>query len=133
MKFVAVLDTMWGTSGRAPLYFYINPRNHSGARLYRLTGVRARDLLVVNACPQQTGHATKHGTPSAQWLSRALAALPEPFQAACLLVCGQVAQRTYDAARVQWRGPVVRMLHPAARTWTRAELDRIARQLARLP
>jgi hypothetical protein len=126
---LAVLDTMWGAPGRAPRWFEINPRNHSGARLLKLTG--ADRVLVTNACPQQTGHANTHGTPSAVWLAGSLAALSARYRRLPLLVCGKVAQATYDAVprSQRHRGPVVRLLHPAARTWTKAELARVQRQL----
>jgi len=122
-KFVAVLDTMWGTVGRAPKYFYINPRNHSGKRLYWLAGCDLRDLLVVNACPELVGHATTHGKPDAAWLARSLRALPIPFHSATLLICGKVAQRTFAASGIIWRGPTYSIDHPAARRWSRSTLD----------
>lgn len=130
-KFVAILDTMWGTGGRAPQWFLINPQNHSGRRLYKLTGARYGDLVVVNACAQQTRSARHHGTPSVEWLAASLAAVPTSRRGAVLLVCGAVAQRTYDRLAVPWNGPVVRMPHPASRTWTRAQLLAVRKQIAK--
>jgi hypothetical protein len=132
---LAILDTMWGTVGRAPHWFVINPQNASGRRLYRLTGVPVGALWITNACPERTGHAAQHGTPSVARLRRSLALAQARWPRATLLVCGNVAQATYDALVVAdgtaWRGPVMRMKHPAARTWTKAELARAQRRVQR--
>lgn len=135
--FLAVLDTMWGAHGRrAPHWFQINPHNHSGRRLYRLTGASVGHLWVTNACPVQTGHARAHGTPSAEWLFESMSRVRREWCNAPLIVCGQVAQRTFDELIAHyglpstWHdGPVLRMKHPAARTWTAQELARVARRL----
>lgn len=142
--FLAVLDTMWGDDGVAPHWFTINPRNHSGRRLYRLTGARDGELWVTNACPQQVRHPNAHGTPSVEFLYQSFMQIPARWRTAPLLACGKVAQATYDAMiaqhaprgrqhlRFSHRGPVVRMLHPAARTWTARELARVARHIRTL-
>jgi hypothetical protein len=131
MKFLAVLDTMWGSGGAAPRWFHINPWNVSGKRLYALTGATFRELKVTNACPQQTTHATKHGTPSAWWLAENLTRyLPSGYAGAPLLICGTVAQKTFaKLARHQHNGPVILMPHPAARNWSRANVERWQRTL----
>lgn len=134
MKFLVILDTMWGTGGRAPRWFHINPQNHSGRRLYALTGARYGELYVTNACPQQTTHATRHGRPDAGWLAVSLRLIPGNAHRAPLLVCGAVAQRAYERilARTGHVGPVYYMKHPAARTWTRKELDRVRQEITAL-
>lgn len=132
-SFVAVLDTMWGEGGTAPTYFYINPNNHSGRRLYALTESHYGNIVVVNACQVQTKHATQHGTPSADWLTRSLESVPPHYRrrGVPLLVCGKVAQETFGKTEVKWNGPIVFMDHPAARSWTKASLETVRKQIAR--
>jgi hypothetical protein len=131
--FVVVLDTMWGEGGDAPKWFLINPSNHSGRRLYSLTGSHYGNIAVVNACPGQTTHATKHGTPSPIWLAHSLLALPKHYtrRGVPLLVCGKVAQSTFEQLTIQWGGPVLYIDHPAARSWTKAKLDQVRKQIRR--
>lgn len=135
--FLAILDTMWGVEGDAPHRFTINPRNHSGRRLYRLTGASEGELWVTNACPEQTRHASLHGTPSTDWLRQSFSQIPARWRAAPLLVCGAVAQRTYNSMmaerrpRFSHRGPVIYTLHPAARTWTKAMIANMQKQIQR--
>jgi hypothetical protein len=136
--FLAILDTMWGDDGVAPHWFPINPDNHSGRRLYRLTGARDWDVWVANACPQQTSHARLHGTPSPAWLRSCFSRIKSPWQDSPLLVCGKVAQATYDEMIAICgkhppihRGPVIRIMHPAARTWTKLEIARVQRLIRR--
>jgi hypothetical protein len=126
---LVVLDTMWGSGGKADPWFTINPYNHSGKRLYRLTGLELGQVWVTNACPEQTTHANAHGRPSARWLGACLRLLPPRARRLPLLVCGKVAQATYAEVKVKHYGEVFFMLHPAARTWTRQELERRTKQL----
>ena len=133
VRCLVVLDTMWGSPGQAPQWFFINPRNHTGKRLYRLTGLRFSELAVANACPRQVGRAAQHGKPDPLWLRECLSgAGKRGFKDLPLLVCGQVASRTFDACGWQHDGPVVRLKHPAARTWTKTELARWTRKLTTL-
>lgn len=119
LKAVAILDTMWGNydSDRSPAYFRINPDNKTGRVLYQWLGDRFR-LVVTNACAQLVSHAAKHGTPHPERLQANLARL-HPID--LLLVCGNVAQRTYQPT---WAGKarIVEVPHPAARMWTRQAL-----------
>lgn len=136
--FLAILDTMWGTaSRRAPRWFTINPHNASGRRLYRLTGAEEGDLWVTNACPGVVGHAAQHGEPSVRWLRESFIHTKPKWQGRPLLVCGKVAQDTYDSlieadGDAWWDGPVIRLKHPAARSWTKAEIARVQRQIRRI-
>lgn len=131
--FLVILDTMWGTRGNAPHWFTINPQNHSGRRLYKLTGASEGHLWVTNACPQSVRSAKEHGTPSTIWLRESFAEIPQRWRSGTLLVCGKVAQQTYDAMmaegrpRFSHRGPVISMQHPAARTWTKSKLEDMQR------
>lgn len=129
--FLALLDTMWGADGDAPHWFSINPHNHSGRRLYRLTG--ADEVWVSNACPRSVSRATQHGTPDPEWVYRSFRLIAERWRSAPLLVCGTVAQETYLASVGLYgkrngklgvhRGAVLYLPHPAARSWTRSTLD----------
>lgn len=141
--FLAILDTMWGVDGDAPHWFTINPRNRSGQRLYRLTGADESHLWVTNACPQQVSDSRKHGTPSVEWLLSSFQQMPKRWRRGTLLVCGNIAWNTYHAMlarhacrsgriRFSHTGPVVCMKHPAARTWTNAEITRVQRKLRAL-
>jgi hypothetical protein len=136
--YLAILDTMWGGDGVAPHWFTINPRNASGRRLYRLTGATERTLIVTNACPQRTAHATKHGTPSSEWLRDSIRQIPARYRHGVLLVCGKIAQQTYDEMLTEYgHGPhyglVQFIKHPAARNWTHDEIERTARRIQRTP
>jgi len=135
VSFLAILDTMWGTTGRAPHWFPINPDNHSGRRLYTLTGASDWTIWVTNACPQQTNHASKHGAPSVEWLSECLHSLWQREQRLPLLVCGRIAQATstmLEERGYTHRGPVLRMMHPAARAWTHEKIRAAQRSIRRL-
>lgn len=135
-EILVVLETMWGTHGSAPRWFPINPDNHSGKRLYRMTGMEDWHVWVTNACPQQTGHATQHGKPSPRWLHESLIRLPRHISPwTPLLVCGKVAQATYDEVcenGYEHLGKVLRLRHPAARTWTTEQMQAVRRTITRL-
>jgi len=128
MRVVALLDTMWGDREcRAPRYFRINPHNLSGKRLYRMVG--DANLFVTNCCPIMQTSARHHGTPDAAWVLENLQRL-EPFDV--LLVCGSVAAKTYkEAGYLQTYGTqTIHMKHPAARSWTKSELEQMQRRIA---
>jgi hypothetical protein len=136
-RIVAVLESMWDwrgmTSGagydRAPRWFQINRENFSGRRLYRIVGGEAR-LLVTNACPELVTRASEHGIPDPVWLRQNLLQLA-PFS--LLLLCGKVAQETYRRTELPSEGrpwPVISMLHPAARTWTKTMIEDAASRVA---
>lgn len=131
-RVLVVLDTMWGRGGDADRWFTINPRNHSGARLYWLTGLHLGQVWVTNACPQQTRHAHAHGKPDGNWLLENFMMLPARAMRLPMLVCGKVAQDTFRRMEYEHDGPVIELLHPAARTWTRATLDSTQRKLTTL-
>ncbi|MCK9568811.1 hypothetical protein M0R72_07720 [Candidatus Pacearchaeota archaeon] len=116
IRCVAVLETMWGTEGKAPGMFRINPQNHTGRRLYWLLG--HDNLWVTNACPQQVANARQHGKPDSEWLSYNL----QRCSYGLLLVCGKVAQATFAQCDYKPSCRILGMPHPAARTWTKAML-----------
>ncbi len=122
-RVLCVLDTMWGNDGRAPRWFTINPENASGKRLYKITGTEPPAVWVTNCCPEQVSSASMLGTPSAEWLRKSLEWIPEGLRTAPLLVCGRRANATYDATGYVHPGSVYRMKHPAARDWTKAEIE----------
>lgn len=117
-KALVVLETMWGGNGKAPGLFRINPYNYSGKRLYSLLG--HSDFWVTNACRELVSHANAHGKPDPEWLAQNLQRLTYDL----LLLCGKVAQQTYDRCGYVPPCRIERMPHPAARTWTKAELER---------
>jgi len=129
-KVVALLDVMWDwrmkTSmanpnylAEAPRCFRINPENKSGKMLYKLIG--HSDLLVTNTCPQLVKSARDKGKPETDWTRENLLLL-YPFE--LLLVCGRIAQSTYDQIRnlnLEYR--TIYMPHPAARTWSKRDIQ----------
>lgn len=129
-RVVALLDSMWGDTRpgnpqQAPRAFRINPHNHSGKRLYRLCGAAA-NLVVTNCCRELQGHANGHGSPDPAWVAANL----QWLQPGLLLVCGNVARATFKASRHRPLCKVLHLKHPAARTWTNAELENTARRIA---
>lgn len=135
--FIAVLDTMYGNKpGRAPRWFYINPKNTSGRRLYQLTRTTYMDhlLRVTNACPELVDSAHQHGKPDAEWVLHNLESMTRgnynPWATATLLVCGSIAHRTYKLSEWQHAGPVIFLPHPAARVWRTSFITPIAEFLA---
>ena len=126
-RVIALLDSMWGSEKerRAPRWFRINPFNTSGRRLYKLVGGDV-ELLVTNCCPMMQVSARHHGKPDPAYVADNLRRL-SPFT--LLLVCGQVAQRTYYAAGTDVHAVVMMLKHPAARTWTKEELNTTRRKI----
>ena len=138
-RVVAVLEVMWDGRvaskqmanpnylAQAPRCFRINPDNHSGGRLYKLLG--HSDLLVTNACPTIVGSAKGRANPDAEWLRENIEEL-YPFR--LLLVCGNVAQETYDQLGLPGHFTMsyrtIYMPHPAARQWTTKDI-RFASQI----
>lgn len=130
-KVVAILEVMWdwrsmtssaGYEERAPGYYRINPDNFTGSRLYDWLGTEGQyydDLLVTNACPQLVCSPTQRGTPDKTWLRDNIKELL-PFE--LLLVCGRVAQRTYEQGWIPRDIRIIELPHPAARVWTRESL-----------
>ena len=114
---LAILETMWGGNGQAPGVFRINPDNFTGRRLYWFLG--HEDLWVTNACRELVENARLHGTPDPAWLTYNLRRMTY----ALLLVCGRVAQRTFAECGYRPKCRIIEMPHPAARVWTRADLD----------
>jgi hypothetical protein len=141
LRVVAVLETMWDwrgmTSGaghrEALRFFRINPDNHSGKRLYKLVGENAQ-LLVTNACRELASHAGQHGKPDPAWLAQNLAEIElnreDSVPIDLLLVCGNVARATFAACGYKPIGArVMEIPHPAARTWTAAQIAQVAEEI----
>ena len=110
---VVILEVAWGAG--AP-WFRINPRNFTGSRLYTLFGTIP--FVVTNACPQIVSAPNRRGTPDPGKLRIVLKKLAPRF----VLVCGAIAQRTFTADMVSTDCVLMYERHPAARTWTKAEL-----------
>jgi hypothetical protein len=139
---IAILETMYAGRSvkpgtRAPRYFSISAKNHSGRRLYGLIG-EGHNLIVTNACPELGRTAKCHGKPDPEWLHENLTALMgiAPFQ--LVLVCGKPAQETFEKCQKE-HGFVLPagaahldMPHPAARMWSKVLIENTARQIASL-
>lgn len=152
MRVVAILESMWDWRGmtssagyqEAPRYFRINPENHSGRRLYKLIGPNAK-LLVTEACRELVSNARQHGKPDPVWLGENLRILdgvggvfpsggvvPDgKWRIEVLLVCGKVAQRTFNQCGYTCKvARVIAIPHPAARrVWTKEFVESISRQI----
>lgn len=123
-RIVVVLAVQWGMPGDvASRWFRINPWNHSGKRLYRLIGHGV--FKVTNACKELVHRASDQGTPDAAWLRSNLKVLRPDI----VLVCGNVAQSTFKRDMVPESALVFRLPHPAARTWTKKQIESWARRL----
>lgn len=136
-QYLAVLDTMWGDrAGQAPAYFRINPHNHSGRRLYWLVGTAGR-LLVTNCCRELVTHASQHGRPDPVWLGQCIErwlARVVKGKPATIIVCGRVSRTTFAALpRLTAKVRVVDIAHPAARAWSRDQLEAARRLVQDLP
>ncbi len=139
---VAILETMWDWKAKtssagyteAPHFFRINPGNFTGRRLYKLIGPDAK-LLVTNACRELVSSAKHHGTPDPVWLAQNLDEIERRRPDSCpidvLLVCGKIAQKTFDLSGYKpSTARIIRMPHPAARAvWTKDFIEQISRQI----
>jgi len=137
---VAVLDTMYDWESQtsnagyreAPQYFRINPRNFTGKRLYKLVG--KNKLLVTDACRELVSNPNQHGTPDPNWLLDNLHTLNKLRPIDILLVCGKVAQKTFDKLKVDEdcflrNVKILRIPHPAARTWTKEAIRKVYEEI----
>ena len=127
MNAVVVLDSQWGPLARAiaPRFFTINERNHTGKRLHGWLAAQYPQFVVTNACPGIVDHATKHGTPSKEWLGENMRYLKKRLNPELVLVCGAVARATYDRADVDG-SRIIELPHPAARTWSKQGIELVA-------
>ncbi len=140
MLTLAVLQNMWGPERRAPLAFRINPRNHSGRRLYRLT--EGHNLWVTNSSSVCAPAAHIKCAPDDRFLLKALARRKWEV----VLVCGKQAQEAFkrvinmdfldvdtneDLSKIiyDYKPFIVFMPHPAARSLTNKLMDRIKRHI----
>lgn len=87
-------------------------------RLYDWLG--HNDLLVTNACKELASSPSQKGIPDKTWVRENLAEL-WPFD--LLLVCGRVAQATYDMSMAPHPCRIVECPHPAARMWNTRSLS----------
>ena len=100
-------------------------RNFTGRRLYWFLG--HYDLRVTNACRELVSGPTNHGTPDPIWLAENLRKMTYGL----LLLCGKVAQQTYDQCGYRPTSTVLKLPHPAARLWTRELLDQWQKKIQR--
>lgn len=87
-------------------------------RLYDWLG--HHDLLVTNACRELVSGPNQRGIPDKTWVRENLKEL-WPFD--LLLVCGRVAQSTYDMSMAPHPCRIVECPHPAARMWDARSLS----------
>lgn len=136
-KVVAILETMWDWRrqvtdagyAQAPQFFRINPKNHSGRRLYQLVGPEAK-LLVTNACKELVTGPEYHGKGDPVWLRENLETLDSLHCMEVLLVCGKIAQATFRKSGYQpIEARVIEMPHPAARMWTAAMMTELQNKI----
>lgn len=145
---LCVLDTMWDwrskTSAagfeKAPNFFCINPQNHSGKRLFQLTGLdpKRTHLWCTNVCPELVSGPKHHGTPNLERLAANLTrwevlvrkkwvTKEEGLEnASTLLVCGNVAQSTFLLLKEKPLYRTIFIPHPAARSWTRKMVKKVS-------
>jgi hypothetical protein len=134
MNIVALLDSMWRWGGyneageEAPRFFRINPDNFSGRRLYSLCGDHV-NLIVTNSCRTVQRSANHHGTPDPEYVRENLSRAQRD---GCnlFLICGRVARETYEKTGLEYAN-VLFMDHPAARRWTKAQINEVRQQIAR--
>lgn len=128
---LAILEVMWdwrsmtstvGYKEEAPRIYRINPENFTGKRLYNWLE-NQYVLFVTNACKELVRSASEKGTPDPKWLSSNIKTA-QPVD--LILVCGKVAQSTFDM-RDKGESRVVMCPHPAARTWNKESLHRMRR------
>src|SRR5579863_9030935 len=97
-RIVALLESMWGWRGYntpgedAPRFFCINPKNHSGWRLYDLVG--SHELRVTNCCRTVQESANHHGKPDLEWIRENLK--QASLDTHLVLVCGRIARESFD-------------------------------------
>ena len=133
---VALLEVMWdwrsmtsraGYKETAPRWFRISPRNFTGRRLYSWLGHEGEyfdELLATDACKELVSGPNERGTPDREWTANNLRDIPEYT---LLIVCGRIAQATYDRRQIGCR--IIEVPHPAARMWTREALDLVRDQV----
>lgn len=117
IRIVVILAVQWGYEGdTVERWFQINPLNHSGKRLINIIG--HNDFIVTNACRDIVFDARDQGTPDPAWLRGNLRTLDPHI----VIVCGTVANATFERDMVSKGCKVITMPHPAARTWTKAAI-----------
>lgn len=129
MNVVAILQSMWGPErGTAPLFFRINPRNRSGAKLYRITD--GHSLVVTNTASVCGDSPDDHQPIDLAHLKRALDRLRNGIGVGAVLVCGNQAKEAWLELPAKYRAtPHIIMPHPAARNLTNALLHDVRAML----
>jgi hypothetical protein len=131
-RIVVIMAVQWGIPGdEVCRWFQINPYNHSGKRLINIIG--HNNFIVTNACSDLVYDARDQGTPNPTWLRANLRTLCPDL----VIVCGAVANATFERGMVPKHCKVLAMPHPAARTWTKAAIaattTKVRRAIMRLP
>lgn len=136
MNAIVMLEVMWdwrnvtssaGYKSEAPRFFRINPNNHSGRRLHKWLTPQY-EFLATNACPELVSSAKGRGTPSREWVKQNLTQIAVR-RIDLMLVCGKVAQATYDHKDLP-DARIIEIPHPAARFWTSQGIDLVTWEIA---
>ena len=117
---VVILEQMWGPADGHRMLFRINPKNHSGRRLYSIMSHR---FVVGDSCPGIVANARLRNKPSAEHLAATFAYAKERgYQPPFIVLGGTVAYQTFQRLDVSQRPPCpfVVIPHPAARIWSHA-------------
>jgi hypothetical protein len=130
MKLVlAILQSMWhyDAPAKAPLFFRINPRNRSGAKLYKITA--GHKLLVTNSTSVCGTGPDSNAPIDLKFLERAIRRA-DRMKIDVLLVCGRQAKEAFEQLPEDLRRkPHIIMPHPAARNLTNALLADVTKAL----
>jgi len=134
MTILAILQNMWDPARtEAPNVFRINPRNHTGKKLYFICG--QHELWVTNSSSKCAPCAKVRLPPDLLFLRRAI--LRRDWD--CYLVCGNQARdsvhrllaKDMEVLKQMKIKPVVFMPHPAARMITNRLLHSLQHHLIR--
>lgn len=108
-----ILQNAWNpsmTGQRQNLWFYINPRNHTGKRLHSM--VDEKRVVVSNVNPVVTRNASGKGSTDMNFVLQVLLHVERDYT----VVCGSQAHLAMChplAAKLLRRGPFVAMPHPS--------------------
>lgn len=131
---LAILQSMWHHEAptKAPLYFVINPRNRSGAKLYRIT--TGHRLYVTNSTSVCGTGPDSNAPIDMAFLERAIRRARERLKADTLLVCGRQAKEAFERLPPDLQAlPHLIMPHPAARNLTNRLLADVTEALKENP
>lgn len=124
---IVILEVMWGAPDGARTLFQINPKNHSGRRLYKIMPGR---FLVGDACPGIVASPNMRGVPSVEHLESVFDyAIGRGYTLPVVVIGGKIARATFEAMpHKPGIKRVMFMPHPAARAFWTKEIEAIAKE-----